>query len=180
MAAYFVLAAAVFPNMYEDTAVNVPRPRIDVETPQNTVLLGQSFDVILRSYNDGDAADLQLVSVAFPKSRDLDGIRIVSYDFLQSPAMIGIGDEMGSQYAAGAVTVRAQYPSIEAYSRPSNPGDTFTMTLQITPKEAGQFHIYAKSVAMPHVTNASHFPPSGTLDHQNEFVTGYIIEVVEP
>lgn len=178
MAAYFVLAIMVLPDSYQNMHTNVPEPRIDVTVSQSKIALGQSFDVTVISYNDGDDADLQTVSVAFPQSRDLDGIKIVSYDFLQSPDLIEVGKEVGSQYTAGAKTIISQYPSIEAYSRPSKAGDTFSMTIQVTPREAGSFHIYTKSVAMPHTSDLAHFPSYGMVDHQGEFVQQHTVEVV--
>ncbi|CAE6492363.1 hypothetical protein [Candidatus Nitrosotenuis uzonensis] len=178
MTAYFTMTTLVLPESYQNMHTSIPEPRIDVALSHSTVTLGQSFEISTVSYNDGDDADLQLVSVAFPQSKDLDGIKIISYDFLQSPHLIEIGKEIGSQYAGGAKTVKSQYPSIEAYSRPSKKGDTFTMTIQVTPKEIGTFHIYTKSVAMPHTSEFAHFPSHGIIDHQGEFVQQHTVEVI--
>jgi len=177
MAAYFALTALVVPQLYSGAEINEPRPRIDVLISSDQISLGQSFDVTVRSHNDGGTADMQTVSVAFPSRDSLEEISITSYDFMQSPILIEAGEEIGSEYTAGEVTVTSQYSAIEAYSRPSHPGDTFTMILKVTPKEAGPFHVYAKSVAMPHLSDKSHFPDSGILDHQNEFVQQYVVEV---
>lgn len=177
MAAYFVLAVMVFPKLYENSHINVPQPRLDVSLSDEQILLGKSFRVVILAYNDGDAADLQTVSAAFPQNDKLDNVKITSYDFLQSPRMIETGDDVGAQYTGG--TTKSQYPFIEAYSRPSKNGDTFSMTLEVKPKEPGPFRIYVKSVAMPHSTDLSHFPSSGILDHQNEFVEEYVVEVLD-
>lgn len=177
MALYFVLAVLVSPPIYSNAEVKVPKPRIEVTLSSDGITLGQSFDVTIKSYNEGDTADMQLVSVAFPHSQNLDMVTINSYDFMQSPQLIAIGDEIGSEYTAGAKTVASEYPSIEAYSRPFHQGDTFQMTLKITPKEAGQFQFFTKTVAMPHASEESHYPDSGTLDHQNEFVQIHTVEV---
>ncbi len=176
MAAYFVLAVIVLPKSYENSHTNVPQPRLEVSISDEQILIGESFRVDIKSYNDGDVADLQIVTVSFPQNENLDGVKIISYDFLQSPKMIEVGRDVGAQYGEG--TAISQYPFLEAYSRPSKSGDTFGMVLEITPKEAGQFRIYAKSVAMPH-SGSSHFPSGGLLDHQNEFVAEYTVEVSE-
>jgi hypothetical protein len=128
--------------------------------------------------NDGDIADLQIVTVAFPQNNNLDNIKILSYDFLQSPRFIQKGEEIGSGYTGEETTVLSKYPSIEAYSRPSKNGDLFKIILEITPTQPGIFKIYTKSVAMPHINDLSHFPSKGLLDHQNEFVQEYSVEVV--
>lgn len=179
MAVYLVLAVVVFPKYYENSHINVPQPRLDVSLSDEQILLGESFRVSIRAYNHGDAADLQIVSAAFPQNDKLDNVKITSYDFLQSPSMIETGSDVGAQYTGGATTVKSQYPFIEAYSRPSKNGDTFSMTLEVTPKEPGPFRIYVKSVAMPHLSDLSHFPSSGILDHQNEFVEEYVVEVLD-
>lgn len=177
MAAYFVLAVMVFPKSYENSHINVPQPRLEVNLSDKQILIGESFRMDIKSYNDGDAADLQIVTVSFPENENLDNIKITSYDFLQSPKMIEAGHDVGAQYGEG--TTKSQYPFLEAYSRPSKSGDTFGMTLEITPNAAGPFRVYAKSVAMPHSDDSSHFPPGGLLDHQNEFVVEYTVEVLE-
>lgn len=179
MAAYFLLAVSVYPQIYQSEA-NVPKPTIDISVSSDTIYLGQSFDIAIRSYNEGDVADLQIVSVGFPQNKNLDGIRITSYDFPQSPRMILPGNDVGANYTGGQITAKSQYPMIEAYSRPSKPDDVFQMKLQITPAEIGSFHVYAKTVAMPHSDDTSHFPAFGLTDHQNEFVLDYVVHVMAP
>lgn len=179
MAVYFVLAVMVFPESYENSHINIPQPRLDVSLSDEQILLGESFRVYIRAYNDGDTADLQIVSAAFPQNDKLDNVKITSYDFLQSPRMIETGVEVGAQYTGGAATTKSQYPFIEAYSRPSKNGDTFSMTLEVQSREPGPFRIYVKSVAMPHSIGLSHFPSNGILDHQNEFVEEYVVEVLD-
>lgn len=179
MAAYFVLTVVVFPQAYQNITVIYPRPALEVTLSAQQITLGESFEAEITAYNNGDAADLQIVTIAFPQNDDLENIRIASYDFLQSPRMIQKGQKVGSEYTAGQMTVLTKYPFIEAYSRPSKNGDTFTMVLQIIPKEAGLFKLYAKTVAMPHVDDKSHFPTQGLQDQQNEFVQEYTVEVVK-
>jgi hypothetical protein len=178
MTAYFLLALTYQP-IYQEEA-NTPRPRIDVVVSSETIELGQSFNVTVWSYNEGDTADLQTVSIGFPQNSGFDGIRIVSYDFLQSPKMIQIGEDVGTQYVGNQATIPSRYPMIEAYSRPAKPGDTFHMKIEITPTQIGPFHVYAKSVAMPHSDIQSHFPTYGLLDHQDEYVLDFLVMVVSP
>lgn len=178
MATYFALAVFVFPQIYQDVATTHPRPALEVELSAQKIALGESFEAEISAHNGGDTADLQIVTVAFPQNEDLDNVKIVSYDFLQSPRLVQKGTKVGSEYTAGKNTVFTKYPFIEAYSRPSD-GETFKMTLKITPKEAGIFKIHAKTVAMPHADDLSHFPRSGLQDQQNEFVLEYTVEIAD-
>lgn len=179
MVAYFALAVFVFPQTYQNVTAVHPRPVLDVTLSAQQITLGESFEAKITAYNNGDAADLQIVTIAFPQNDDLENVRMVSYDFLQSPRMIQKGQEVSSEYTAGQKIILTEYPFIEAYSRPSKSGDTFKMTLQITPKEAGLFKLYAKTVAMPHVDDESHFPTHGLQDQQNEFVQEHTVVVVK-
>jgi hypothetical protein len=178
MAAYFALAILIIPKVYENAPTFIPQPRLDVKISSQKIILGESFEITILASNQGDAADLQIASVAFPQNNNLDNIQIVSYDFLQSPQLIQKGETIGSEYLGGTSPVLSKYPFIEAYSRPANHGDSFAMTLKVTPTETGSFRIYTKSVTMPHTNNLSHFPAEGLLDHQNEFVQEHIVDVV--
>jgi hypothetical protein len=178
MAAYLALMVFAFPQTYQNVAAVHPRPELGVVLSAQQVALGESFEAEITAYNNGDTADLQIVTIAFPQNDDLENVKVVSYDFLQSPRMIQKGQEVSSEYTAGQRTTITEYPFIEAYSRPSKNGDTFKMTLQITPKEAGLFKLYAKTIAMPHVDEKSHFPTHGLQDQQNEFVQEHAVEVV--
>jgi hypothetical protein len=180
MAIYLSSTILVFPQIYENMPTNTPKPRLDIKISDQKVMRGQSFEIQIQSYNDGDEADLQIVTVGFPLNKNLDNVKIVEYNFLQSPQLIQIGEEVGSQYTAGKETIKTKYPFVEAYSRPSKNGDSFKMTLAVTPDETGAFKIYTKSVTMPHTNNLSHFPQDGLLDQQNEFVQEFIVDIVEP
>lgn len=180
MAIYFATLILVFPTIYENVSTKTPKPSLDVQISEEKIILGQSFFVEIRSYNEGDEADLQTVTVSFPQNKNLDNVEIIEYDFLQSPQLIPIGTEVGINYTAGAETMKAKYPFVEAYSRPAKIGDSFKMTLLVTPQETGVFKVYTKSVAMPHTSNLSHFPQVGTVDQQNEFVQEFIVEVIKP
>ena len=49
--------------------------------------------------NNGDTADIQVVSLSFLNITSIDCIvKISDYDFTQKPVFIEIGDEVGSEY----------------------------------------------------------------------------------
>ena len=177
MAAYFVLTMAVFPKAYQDANVGVPHPKLETQLSAQKIKLGESFEITLSASNQGSDADLQTVTVEFPQNDNLDNVKIISYDFLQSPKSFLKGKEIGSDYTGGKTLVQSKYPFLEAYSRPAKIGSSYTMTLQVTPTQAETYTINAKTVAMPHINEQSHFPISGTLDQQNEFVQQYTVEV---
>lgn len=179
MAAYFVLTLAIFPKAYQDTNVGIPKPKLEGQISAQKITLGESFELTLSASNQGSDADLQTVTVEFPQNENLDNVKIVSYDFLQSPKLFLQGKEIGSDYTGGKDLVQSKYPFLEAYSRPSKTGHSYTMTVQVTPTQVGVYTVYAKTVAMPHINEQSHFPASGILDHQNEFVQEYTVEVTQ-
>jgi hypothetical protein len=178
MSAYFVLTLVVFPNTYEDTKVGIPQPGLETTLSAQQIKIGESFEMSLVATNLGQEADLQTVTVEFPQNQNLDNVKITSYDFLQSPKLFLQGKEIGSDYNGGQSLIKSKYPFIEAYSRPSKPGNHYTMTLQITPTQTGAFVVYTKTVAMPHIDEISHFPTEGILDHQNEYVQEHRVEVL--
>lgn len=177
MAAYFTLMLAVFPQIYSNTEIGMPKPSLQATIPEQ-VRLGEPFEMNLIATNLGAEADLQSVTVEFPSSQNLDNVKIVSYDFLQSPRLFLQGEEIGSDYNGGQDLIESKYPFIEAYNRPSRTGHSSSMTIQITPTETGVLIICTKTVAMPHISDESHYPTNGILDHQNEFVREHKIMVV--
>lgn len=118
------------------------------------------------------------MTVEFPQNQNLDNVKIISYDFLQSPKLFLIDKEIGTDYTGGQTTVKSKYPFIEAYNRPSKPNQSHSMILQVTPTKTGTFTVYTKTVAMPHINELSHFPRQGIIDHQNEFVLKHVVEVI--
>ena len=62
-------------------------------------------------------------------------------------------------------------------SRPLKPDTSTHFDLVITPQELGLFNIYVKSIGIPHTSDVSHYPYSGILDHQNEYVEVYSVNV---
>lgn len=177
MAAYLGMMFGVFPQIYSNVEVGIPKPSLNVIVPQQAKL-GDTFQISLVTNNLGADADLQSVTVEFPQNKNLDNVKVVSYDFLQSPKLFLAGKEIGSEYNGNQNLIQAKYPFLEAYNRPSKTGHFSSMTLDITPTEIGVFTIYTKTVAMPHVSAESHFPVSGILDQQNEFVQEHKVMVV--
>jgi len=168
----------VLPEKFLGKDQFTPTPYLEAEVSSTQINLGESFRLSTISENIGDYGDIHIVSAAFPTLTKTDGIvRMVSYDFSNSPIYIESGDEIGAKYSGGLETVYAQYPSIEAMSRPIHPGTKYTMDLQITPDELGPFTVYVKSIDIPHTSSLSHFPTEGQLDHQGEYVLVYTVNV---
>lgn len=175
---YFTLAVFVLPDIFLANEQLVSEPFLTVEVSDSEISLGESFRINIDSENRGEHGDIHIVSVAFPDLDVVDDIvSIATYDFRQSPTYIVPGDEIGAKYSGGLESVIAQYPSIEAMSRPAFPGSQYNLDLVITPKETGVFSVYVKAINIPHVTEKSHFPHTGILDHQNEHVLVYLVNV---
>lgn len=180
LVAYFGMVLLVIPQEYSDIQTSEPRPSIAAKISSNHIRLGDSFDIVIDSSNSNDAADIQIVSIAFPSVAQIgDQVKIVGYDFTQSPRYVKTGDKIGYDYSGGTKSVLAQYPSIEAYSRPVAPDAHYSIELRITPDMVGNFTIFAKTVAIPHAGNYSHYPYSGIRDHQNEYVESFSIMVFQ-
>ena len=178
LSVYFALTVFVLPEKYIAKEQFVPSPYLEVEFSRSEVSLGESFRLSTISENRGDYGDIHIVSVAFPTVQNIENIvKVVSYDFSNSPQYIEPGEEIGAKYSGGLETVSAQYPSIEAMNRPVHPGTKYDMDLQITPDEIGEFVVFMKSIDIPHSSSASHFPQSGQLDHQGEHVLVYTVSV---
>ena len=168
----------VLPEKFLAKEQFIPSPKVEVQISNTQIKLGESFKLGTISENVGDYGDIHIVSVAFPNLSEIDDIvRIVGYDYSNSPIYIKKGDEIGAEYSGGVETVLAKYPSIEAMNRPAKPGIKYVMDLQITPKMPGSFLIYVKSIDIPHTDSTSHYPQEGILDHQEEHVLVYTINV---
>ncbi len=178
LVAYFGIVLFVIPQEYSNVKTLEPQPIFTAKISTNHIHLGDSFAVMVDSSNSHDAADVQIMSISFPGITQIgDKVKIVGYDFTQSPRYVKTGDEIGYDYSGGIKSVKAQYPSIEAYSRPVNPGVHYSIELKITPDVVGNFTIFAKTVAIPHSSDHSHYPYSGTKDHQNEYVESFSVMV---
>jgi len=178
LAAYFGMVLFVIPQEYTNVQTLEPRPSFTAKISSNHIRLGDSFDVVIDSSNSNDAADIQIVSIAFPNMTQIgDQVKVIGYDFTQSPRYVKTGDKIGYDYSGGIKSVLAQYPSIEAYSRPVYPGAHYSIELKVTPDTVGNFTIFAKTVAIPHASDYSHYPYSGIRDHQNEHVESFSVAV---
>ena len=175
---YFILGLFVLPEQFLTRPLAEPEAVLMVNLSDSEISFGSSFEVDVVSENVGDIADMLVLSVAFPGLEEIDdSIKIVTYDFTQSPVYIDVGQEIGAEYLATQETVSAQYPSIEAYSRPSLTGEKYHMTLDITPKQVGTFVFYTKSIILPHLSSQSHYPREGQIDHSGEYVQVYSVKV---
>ncbi len=168
---YFIMTLVIFPEEYLSHAVIEPQPIQSSSTLVNEITLGESFDIQINIENKNDVADILITSVAFPNLEEIrESVKIVSYDYTQSPRYIDIGDKINSGYTEGG-QILAKYPSIEAYSRNVPENTAYQMALAVTPKNVGVFETYIKTIAIPHTTDLAHFPYDGQLDYQDEFVT---------
>ena len=175
---YFILTVFILPSEFLITEQLVPEPTFQTILSDSEITLGDSFRLDIVSVNNGDYADIHIVSVAFPDLTKInDIVKIATYDFTLSPSYISVDEEIGSKYSGGVETTLAQYPSIEAMSRPLKPDVPTHFDLVITPQELGIFNIYVKSIGIPHTSDLSHYPYSGILDHQNEYVLVYSVTV---
>ena len=177
---YFILTILILPSEFLMTEQLVPEPSFTAILSETNIALGDSFRLDIVSVNNGDYADIHIVSVAFPDLTRIDDVvKIATYDFTLSPSYIYVDDEIGSKYSGGVETTLAQYPSIEAMSRPLKSNVPTHFDLVVTPQELGLFNIYVKSIGIPHTSDLSHYPYSGILDHQNEYVSVYSV-IVNP
>lgn len=175
---YFGIVVFVAPQEYAGVQALEPHPSFAAKISSSHINLGDSFDITIDSSNSNDVTDIQIVSIAFPSVSQIgDQVKVVGYDFTQSPRYVKTGDKIGYDYSGGTKSVLAQYPSIEAYSRPVNPGTHHLIELRITPDTAGNFTVFAKTVAIPHTGDYSHYPHSGIRDHQNEYVESFSVTV---
>lgn len=175
---YFLLTVFVLPSEFLMTEQLIPQPIFEATLLENQIELGESFRLEIVSKNIGDYADIHIVSVGFPDLIEIhDVVKIATYDFSLSPSYIDVDDEIGSSYSGGVETTVAKYPSIEAMSRPLKPNIETHFDIVVTPKNSGVFNVYVKSIGIPHFSDVSHYPSSGILDHQNEYVSVYSVTV---
>ena len=175
---YFAMTVFILPEKFLEKEQFAPSPYLEAELSHTEINLGESFRLSTVSENVGDYGDIHIVSASFPTLTKTDGIvRIVSYDFSNSPIYIEPGEEIGANYSGGLESVIAKYPSIEAMNRPVEPETKYRMDLQITPNKPGPFLVYLKSIDIPHTNSQSHFPSDGQVDHQGEFVLVYTVNV---
>lgn len=180
LAVYFALSVYVLPQSYQASLVpRRPDPVItDVNVPAK-VTLGQPVAIKITAINNGEEADAQLVSVGFPNlTSTANNIKVLNHNFRQTPILISKGTMIGSEYSGGEKTVAAQYAIVEALSRPWTSHNSYSLSLQVTPKSTGQFVLFIKTVAFPN-SDRAHWPVDGLVDYQKEFVKPYYIEVTK-
>jgi hypothetical protein len=144
------------------------------------VPLGKSFNIFVTSNNQGDTADIQIVSIAFPNLTSIDNgdiVTIKKYNFTQKPVFVVTGDEIGSRYSVLSETTTAKYPSIEFFSRPWKTDTIYQAQIEIKPPAAGRFTVFIKAISLPYNNEFSHYPHTGIKDHQGEFVEAYSVNV---
>ncbi len=175
---YFSLTIFILPERYLSNEQLVPQPYFEVVVSDSDIFLGDSFRLNIVSENRGDYGDIHILSTSFPTLSKIDDIvEIATYDFTQSSVHVEVGDEIGAKYSGSLESTIAKYPSIEAMNRPILPGAKNHLDLIITPEKTGIFTIYVKSIDIPHTSSMSHYPVSGILDHQDEYVLDYSVKV---
>ena len=175
---YFSLTVFVLPDVYLSNEQLIPQPIIQASLSDDEISLGGSFSLDIVSQNVGDYGDIHILSAAFPSLETLDAVvYITTYDFSQSPHYVKIGDEIGSNYSGGLESTFAKYPSIESMNRPDFSDSSYSLNLKVTPDQPGIFPIYVKSIIIPHTSESSHYPITGVIDHQNEFVEVFSVRV---
>jgi len=178
LTAYFGLTVFILPEQYMSHEKLISQPHFDVKISDKDISLGESFRLDIVTENRGEYGDIHILSTAFPDLTEVGNVvNIVTYDFTQPPTNIVPGDKVIAKYSGGLEHMVAKYPSIEAMSRPIHPGSTYHLSQIITPEKQGNFSIYVKSVNIPHTSNLSHYPQTGILDHQEEYVQVYSVNV---
>ena len=179
---YFSLSLYVFPQSYQSIEAQRPQAIVtDVRLSAPDIVLGQALTISVTGTNNGEDADMQIVSVGFPNLTTTDNIKILKHDFDQTPILIAPGELLSSEYSDTAdSSVLAQYASIEAFNRPWEAGKTYTAEIEVIPKTEGRFVVFIKSVALPHTWEQAHYPQDGTVDQQKEFVETYPVQVTKP
>ena len=179
---YFSISLYFFPAFY------ISKPFVSKAVPVITnvtmsaleVPLGKSFNILVRSTNQGGTADIQIVSISFPNLTSIgndDIITIKNHNFIQEPEFVEIGDDIGSKYSGRSETTTAKYPFIEFFSRPWKTDTIYQSEIEIKPHVVGKFMIFIKAVSLPYNNEFSHYPHTGIKDHQEEFVEAYYVNV---
>lgn len=174
---YFMMTVVILPDEYLSHEIVEPQPIQSTTLSANEISLGESLEIQIEIENKNDVADILITSVAFPEIQEIgDVVKIVSYDYTQSPRYIERGDKINSVYTKGG-QITAQHPSIEAYSRNVPANTIYQMSVLITPQNTGIFEIHIKTIAIPHTSDLAHYPYDGVLDYQDEFVTVHTVTV---
>lgn len=178
---YYSLSIFIIPQLYFLSSSEIkPQPVITAaKLSASKVVVGESFDLTIIATNNGDTADMQLVSLSFPNITSIDSIvKILKYNFTQKPVFIKMGDKVGSEYVGVNKVINAYYPAIESNSRPWYNGDYYQISVEVKPNNVGRFVIFVKTIALPHTNELGHYPRFGIKDYQGEFVVLSSVEVV--
>ena len=178
---YFSLSLYVFPQSYQSIEARRPQANVtDVILSTHDITLGQALTISITGTNNGEDADMQVVSVGFPNLTTTENIKVLKHNFDQTPIWIAPGELLSSEYSDTDSSVLSQYTSIEAFSRPWETGKIYSADIEVIPKTEGSFVIFVKSVALPHTWEQAHYPQEGILDQQKEFVETYSVQVTKP
>ena len=180
LAIYFVMSLYVIPQSFQTTS-RPPEPEAvitGVTLSAQEISFNETFDISVTGENRGETADMQIVSIGFPNLTASSEVEVLSHSFRQTPLTVDMGDPVGSAYT-GTETISAQYPSIEAFSRPWDGGAQYTLELRVKPRAEGNFVVFVKSVAFPHTWDGAHYPREGLVDYQKEFVESYSVQVTK-
>lgn len=178
---YYSLSIFIIPQFYFLSSSEVKsQPVITAaKLSASKVVVGESFDLTITAMNNGDTADMQVVSLSFPNITSIDSIvKISKYNFTQKPVFIEMGDKVGSEYVGIDKVINAYYPAIEANSRPWDNGDYYQISIEVKPNTVGRFVIFVKTIALPYTNELGHYPRFGIKDYQGEFVAVSSVEVV--
>ncbi|HJU58816.1 MAG TPA: hypothetical protein VJ583_03650 [Nitrososphaeraceae archaeon] len=178
---YYSLSLFIIPQLYFLSSSEVkPQPIITAtKLSASKIVVGESFDLTIIATNNGDTADMQLVSLSFPNITSIDNIvKISKYNFTQKPIFIKMGDKVASEYTRVDKAINTYYPAIEANSRPWYNDDYYQISIEVKPNNVGRFVIFVKTIAFPHTNELGHYPKYGIKDYQGEFVVVSSIEVV--
>ena len=178
---YYSLSILYIPQLYFSFSSEVKSQPVitGAKLSNSKVILGESFDLTITTRNNGDTADMQVVSLSFPNITSIDSIvKISDYNFTQKPVFIEVGDEVGSEYYGFDKVINAPYPSIEANSRPWHTGDYYQISIDVKPTSVGRFVIFLKTIALPQINELDHYPRFGIKDYQGEFVAVSSVDVV--
>ena len=178
---YYSLSILYIPQLYLSFSSEVKSQPVitGAKLSNSKVILGESFDLTITTRNNGDTADMQVVSLSFPNITSIDSIvKISDYNFTQKPVFIEVGDDVGSEYYGFGKVIKAPYPSIEANSRPWHTGDYYQISIDVKPTSVGRFVIFLKTIALPHINELDHYPRFGIKDYQGEFIAVSSVDVV--
>lgn len=182
LAVYFSFSIIILPILYSRLPKFNPIPvLINVNLSSSVGRLGKTFLLTIMAENQGDSADVQIVSISFPNLTQMDGlVQIKQSDFTQKPLFVRVGEKVGSGYVGQQNLVTAEYPSLEAFSRPWHAHVSHHIQLEVKPPLLGRFVLFVKMIALPHVNDFAHYPHGGSIkDYQNEFVKVYSITVMK-